>query len=301
MRTSGDSDISVVIPYYNREQFIDEAIQSVLAQTLQPAEIIIVNDCSRESSRRYLDRYEEFCTIIDLPVNSGSAVARNEGIRRARGRWIAQLDDDDIWLPEKLEIEMRYLEENPDCDAVQSAVWAFFANKPDELWGFDRPSPLTLAQALACEYSMLQPTMLISAASVEAVGGYDPRFRSVQDYELMIRYTAAGYRMESIRDPLARIRRQGHECVTKHRWTILLTHLDLLRKHKALYYRVLGVRGMLRYVLVILGRLCNKMRYVGGILRLLLRCIPSSFFPASCSVRPGYEEPVRPKATQITG
>ena len=65
------ADISVVIPYYNREQYIDEAVQSVLAQTLKPLEIIIVNDCSRESSRRYLDRYADVCTIVDLPVNMG--------------------------------------------------------------------------------------------------------------------------------------------------------------------------------------------------------------------------------------
>ena len=89
MPTPATSDISVVIPYCNREQYIDEAIQSVLAQTLQPLEIIIVNDCSRESSRRYLDRYAGVCSIVDLPVNIGLAAARNEGIRRARGQFIA--------------------------------------------------------------------------------------------------------------------------------------------------------------------------------------------------------------------
>ena len=60
------SDISVVIPYYNREQYIEEAVQSVMSQTLKPLEIIIVNDCSRESSRRYLDRYASTCKIVDL-------------------------------------------------------------------------------------------------------------------------------------------------------------------------------------------------------------------------------------------
>src|SRR5215469_14443788 len=90
-------DISVIIPYYNREEFIDEAVKSVLAQTLQPLEIIIVNDCSRESSRRYLDRYQSCCKIIDLPVNVGLAGSRNAGIEAARGEFIAFLDDDDLW------------------------------------------------------------------------------------------------------------------------------------------------------------------------------------------------------------
>jgi glycosyltransferase involved in cell wall biosynthesis len=290
----GSADISVIIPYFNRERFIDEAIQSVLAQTLQPLEIIIVNDGSRESSRRYLDCYNGVCTIIDLPTNAGSAAARNEGIRRARGHWIAFQDDDDIWLPEKLAIEMRYMEEHPACDAVQSAVWAFFADKPDQLWGFDRPSPLSLPDALACEYSVMQQTMLVSTDSVRAVGGYDPRFRRVQDYEFFIRYAAAGYRLESIREPLARLRRQGHECATKHHWALLFTHLRLLWKHKALYHRVFGMRGIVRYILVMLERRCIKMHIVGGATRLLLRLIPDRILSTTCPVRPDYEEPVSP-------
>src|SRR5947207_1458623 len=103
------ADISVVIPYYNREHFIDETIQSVLAQTLKPLEIIIVNDCSRESSRRYLDRYADVCNIIDLPVNVGLAGARNAGIDAALGEFIAFLDDDDLWLPQKLELQRLYM------------------------------------------------------------------------------------------------------------------------------------------------------------------------------------------------
>jgi glycosyltransferase involved in cell wall biosynthesis len=284
------SGISVVISYYNREQYIDEAIQSVLAQTLQPLEIIIVNDGSRESSRRYLDRYAAVCTIVDLPVNLGLAAARNEGVRRSRGRWIAFLDDDDIWLPEKLAIQMRYLEKNPTCDAVQSAAWAFFTHKSDELWGFDRPSPLTLAQALTRAYSMLQPTMLIRADVLRALEGFDPRFRRAQDYEFMIRFAAAGYRMESIPEPLARIRRQGHECVTKNNCLMFLAHVGLCWKHKALYYRVYGLRGIVKYVLVSQEIHSRKVRYVGGAARLLLR-----FIPIKWKVRPDYEESIQRK------
>ncbi|MFY9682798.1 MAG: glycosyltransferase family 2 protein, partial [Candidatus Sulfotelmatobacter sp.] len=109
------SDISVVIPYYNREMFVDEAVQSVLGQTIKPLEIIIVNDCSRESSRRYLDRYAEMCKIVDLTENVGLAGARNAGIRAARGQFIAFLDDDDIWLPQKLEVQRQYMDEHPEC------------------------------------------------------------------------------------------------------------------------------------------------------------------------------------------
>src|SRR5215472_6409032 len=114
-RMTPTSDVSVIIPYYNREEFIDKAVQSALAQTLKPLEIIIVNDCSRKASRKYLDRYADVCTILDLKVNVGLAGSRNAGIQAARGQFIALLDDDDIWLPEKLELQRKYMEEHPAC------------------------------------------------------------------------------------------------------------------------------------------------------------------------------------------
>jgi len=103
-----------------REQYIDEAIQSVLAQTLKPLEIIIVNDGSREDSRRYLDRYAGLCTVIDLPVNVGLAAARNEGIRRARAVHCF-LDDDDLWLP-AVGKQLRYMASTP-MRRVHGAAW----------------------------------------------------------------------------------------------------------------------------------------------------------------------------------
>src|SRR5579885_485347 len=114
---AAERDISVIIPFYNREQFVDDAVNSVLAQTLPPLETIIVNDCSRPSSRRYLDRYAEVCKIIDLPRNVGLAGSRNAGIREARGKFIALLDDDDLWLPEKLAVQRSYMGDHPDCPA----------------------------------------------------------------------------------------------------------------------------------------------------------------------------------------
>ena len=282
------SDVSVVIPYYNREQYIDEAIQSVLAQTLKPLEIIIVNDGSREDSRRYLDRYAGLCIVIDLPVNVGLAAARNEGIRRARGRFIAFLDDDDLWLPGKLEQQLRYMGEHPRCDAVHGAAWAFHSDTPDHLYTRDWPGPLSLARALRREYSVLPQTMLIRADVVRALGGYDPLFRRGEDYEFTIRCAAAGYRIESIREPLARIRRQGHERLTKQYRLMSLAHIGLGWKYKALYYQVYGVRGIVSFLLASLELWTSKVRYVGGAVRLLVRLIPAKW-----EVRPDYVEPAQ--------
>jgi glycosyltransferase involved in cell wall biosynthesis len=285
--TPATSDISVVIPYYNREEYIDEAIQSVLAQTLQPLEIIIVNDCSRESSRRYLDHYAGVCTVIDLPLNVGLAAARNEGIRCARGQFIAFLDDDDVWESKKLEVQVQYLRERPDCAAVHTALRAFYAGGAERIFD-QKPSPLTLSHALKQPSEVLVSSLLIRADVVQSLGGFDPRFRRGEDHEFQIRCAAASYRMEAIPELLVRFRRQGHASLTKRNLLMFLAHVRLCRKHKALFRRVYGVRGVVSFLLASLELDSGTVRYVGGAIRFLTRLIPVKW-----EVRPDYEEPVQ--------
>jgi glycosyltransferase involved in cell wall biosynthesis len=284
---SGQGDVSVVIPYYNREKYIDQAVQSVLAQTLKPLEVIIVNDCSRESSRRYLDRYAETCRIVDLDPNVGLAAARNEGIRRARGRFVAFLDDDDVWLPKKLEVQRRHMDEHPECVAVHTAAWAFFLDQPDKLWSRDWPAPITLAQALTNDYCVLIPTTLIRSKAVGALGGFDSGFRECEDRDFVIRCCAAGYRIESISQPLARIRREGHESLTHNRWRIYRTDLKLCWKHRAFYFQAYGARGFLSFLLEKLRIASYDTRYIDRGVRLLLRLVKVKY-----QIRPGFREPV---------
>jgi glycosyltransferase involved in cell wall biosynthesis len=280
-------DITVVIPYHNREQYIDEAVRSVRAQTLKPLEIIIVNDGSRESSRRYLDRYRSECTIVDLEKNSGAAAARNEGIRRARGAFIAFLDDDDIWLPHKLEVQRQYMEDHPSCAAVHSAVWAFFSNQEDVLWNANWSGPLTLAQALTDGYWVILQTTLVRRDVLLVLGGFDPRFPISEDRDLFIRACAAGYQIESISEPLVRLRRQGHQSLTAGCWRTFAMDLKLCWKHRADYYRAYGVRGFVSYILEKLRIASRNTRYLRGSVRLLM-----DWTKVSYKLRSDFREPV---------
>ena len=242
-------DISVVIPYYNRERFIDEAVQSVFAQTLQPLEVILVNDCSQESSRRYLDRYADTCRILDLPVNVGLAGSRNAGIQAARGKFIAFLDDDDVWLPRKLELQREYMEEHPDCAIVHTAAWFFYVGEPDILFKNFDDSPMTLAQSLTNDYWAIIPTSLARSEAIRAIGGFDINFRQCEDRDFIIRCCAAGYRVEGIPEGLARVRRQKQDGLTKSHWRMFRTDLRMCWKHKAHYLRAYGVRGIINFIL----------------------------------------------------
>ena len=95
--------VSVIIPVYNSEKYVKEAIDSVLKQTYQNFEIIVVDDCSTDNSCQIIKKIDDQrIRLIKLDKNSGVAVARNIAIENAKGQYIAFLDSDDIWLEDKL-------------------------------------------------------------------------------------------------------------------------------------------------------------------------------------------------------
>ncbi len=108
--------VSIVIPVHNAGRFIDYTINSVLAQTFTDYEVILVNDASTDSSLEIMSDYadRDNFTIIDLKEAKGAAGARNAGIDAAKGRYIAFLDADDLWEPEKLEEQLKFMREK-DC------------------------------------------------------------------------------------------------------------------------------------------------------------------------------------------
>ena len=106
-----NSAVSVIIPSYNCEPFLAEAIESVFAQTYRPKEVIVVDDGSTDQTAAIARSYKEVQYIYQ--ANQGPAIARNNGIATARGDFIAFIDHDDMWLPNKLEVQIEYLLEHP--------------------------------------------------------------------------------------------------------------------------------------------------------------------------------------------
>ena len=106
--------VSIVMPSYNTGRFIKETIESVLAQSYTNWELIIVDDCSTDNTDEIVNQYlaDDRIRYIKNDTNSGAAVSRNRALREAKGRWIAFLDSDDIWHPEKLERQLKFMIEN---------------------------------------------------------------------------------------------------------------------------------------------------------------------------------------------
>lgn len=105
---------SIVMPSFNTGKYIKETIDSVLAQTFSNWELLIVDDCSTDDTDEVIRPYltDERIKYLKNIKNSGAAVSRNRALREARGRWIAFLDSDDLWMPEKLENQIRFMEKN---------------------------------------------------------------------------------------------------------------------------------------------------------------------------------------------
>lgn len=106
--------VSIVMPSYNTARYIGESIKSVLAQTYPYWELLIVDDCSTDDTDAVVGEFlsDERIRYIKNETNSGAAVSRNRALREARGKWIAFLDSDDLWHPEKLERQIRFMKEN---------------------------------------------------------------------------------------------------------------------------------------------------------------------------------------------
>ena len=104
--------VSIITPVYNAERFLSETIKSVQEQTYKNWELLLVDDCSKDNSAKIIkefNRTDDRIKYIKLEKNSGASISRNTGIKNAKGRFIAFVDSDDLWEPEKLEIQISYM------------------------------------------------------------------------------------------------------------------------------------------------------------------------------------------------
>ena len=108
-----DGLVSIIMPSYNTAEYISDSIKSIQAQTYENWELIIVDDCSTDNSMEVIRSFNEpRIKLLQNEKNSGAAISRNYALREAKGKWIAFLDSDDTWIPEKLEKQIKYMEEN---------------------------------------------------------------------------------------------------------------------------------------------------------------------------------------------
>lgn len=206
--------VSVVIPSYNRAGCIGEAIDSVLAQTYPDYEIIVVDDGSTDETREVLARYGDRISYI-YQENAGVSAARNRGIKEARGEWIAFLDSDDEWVPEKLKKQLQCLDRYPDacgvvCDSeifADDAVKRLFelrrvASDGDPCQLESRP----LIRVLDAQFCT--PTWVFRKSAISMAGGFDESISLYEDIDFSARVALEGSWCV-VNEPLVRVMRKS--------------------------------------------------------------------------------------------
>jgi len=202
--------VSVVIPTYNSAQFIVETLESVFAQTYKDYEVIVVDDGSTDNTREVLKPYMSKIRYI-YKENGGVASARNVGIKNARGEYIAFLDSDDLWLPEKLEKQMEYFKSNPDVVLVFSDC-ILFGDKElirkkntKRIYSYKYKGDMFLH--LLQENFIPTLTVIAKKECFDEVGYFDTdeSLISSEDYDMWLRI-ARSFKIGYIEEPLAKRR-----------------------------------------------------------------------------------------------
>lgn len=248
--------VSVIIPAYNREPYIRQAIDSVLNQTFENIELIIVDDGSIDGTMGVLESYGNRIYILEHPgrINKGQSAAINLGLRHATGNYIAILDSDDYWELNKIELQVNYLNKRQELGLVYgngiavdehgNYLYDIYStghkenNKPENIF-------------LDC-YFLVPNNSLIRSGVFKITGGFDENLRSAQDHDMAIRIaevTKLGYldrpvfcyrrHSQSISQKNARMRWQnGFIIINKARQRYPYSMGVIYRRKAVLHYRL---------------------------------------------------------------
>lgn len=189
---TGHPKISVVMPVHNGERYLEEAVESVLGQSFRDLELIIVENASTDRSLEIAKNFmllDERVRVLQSDIPSASA-AMNLGFDHARANWIARMDSDDIWLPEKLERQWQFIQNNPDIDVV--GTWGWHIGASGKRMGMFRVGPTSREQFQRLRREneviyLLSPSTMFSRRSAEASGGHDEQYIVAQDIEYWTR------------------------------------------------------------------------------------------------------------------
>ena len=198
--------ISVVMSVYNGEKYLREAIESILNQTFNNFEFIIVNDGSEDGSLDIIKSYNDSRIVVVDQENTGLAIALNNGIQIAKGKYIARMDADDISLPNRLEKQFKFLENNPDCVAVGSNA-IFITKEGEHLFVSNYPLEWAdIRKNLPFPPILIHPSAMFRTDDFLKCDGYNKKIKChIEDILLWNQLSKYG-ELANIKDPLIKYR-----------------------------------------------------------------------------------------------
>lgn len=197
--------VSIIIPTYKRAHFLQRAIDSVLNQIYENIEVVVVDDNNPDSEFRantesMMAIYHDNPKVLYVrhPKNRNGAAARNTGIKSAHGEYIAFLDDDDWYLPEKIELQVNYLLQHPEFDAVYCGY-----ERADKIKSPYKTGDLSFELLSGVEL-IYTNTIMMRRSCALACGGWDERFRRNQEAVFLLHYFACGGKIGAVPDILVK-------------------------------------------------------------------------------------------------
>jgi glycosyltransferase involved in cell wall biosynthesis len=194
VRRVAESVVSVVIRAFNCERYVGQAVESILAQTFQDLEIVVVDDASTDGTETILQAYarrDERIRVLRNETNQGLVRTMNIGLRHARGEFIAVNDADDLSLPHRLETQVNFLRANPQIALVGGGAY-YIDEDGEEIESpsrerRQRKGPEEVRQYLAEGYSFAHSSVMFRRECIEAIDFYDEFFSYTHDYDMLIR------------------------------------------------------------------------------------------------------------------
>jgi glycosyltransferase involved in cell wall biosynthesis len=208
--------VSVIIPTYNRAALVAEAVASVLAQTWRDFEVLVVDDGSTDHTAAALAPFAGQVTVRRRPGRGGVSAARNQGIAAARGQWLAFLDSDDLWLPEKLSRQWAFLQAHPGLLLCQTEeTWVRRGVRVNQPRSHRKMGGHIFLQSL--ERCLVSPSaVVLHRRLLEEHGSFDENLPAAEDYDLWLRLSWR-YEVGLVPEPLI-IKRGGHADQLSAQW-----------------------------------------------------------------------------------
>ena len=201
--------VSVVLPLYNSEKYIGEAINSVLNQTFQDFELLVIDDGSIDCSVEIVNKYSDKRIKLYRRDHFGLINSLNYGISQAKGKLIARFDNDDICLPDRLKKQVDFLDHHPEVGVLSGGAYLIDSKgrqgkKAVKMHHLHNDIVFSLENF---SNSIYHPTVMIRKSILISNGGYRKEFPVAEDYELWLRMLRNGVRFECLPEPIVKIRR----------------------------------------------------------------------------------------------
>lgn len=229
--------VSVIIPTYNRADFLNKCVNSVLEQTLEDYELIISDDASTDRTKQYVESISDPRVVyICNKTNRGVAATRNSALKISRGEYIAFLDDDDEWLPEKLSLQLDKIEKSPpDVGGIYTGV-SYLDLELGKVTSVSDPHIRgDIINDILPENFLVTSSLLFRKSCFKKLGVFDERFPFGEDFDMWIRI-ASRYKFDFISEPL--VKYAIHKQKITFNYSKVISGLELLlSKHKDLFSR----------------------------------------------------------------